>query len=229
MAGRLGSGRFIGKRVLVTSADLYMGPAIVDRFAAEGAVVIADSGTYDTDPDEAARLVAATQPLDVVIVNLLAVQPRIPIVETTDEVWQSMFDRMATPTMRLVRAVVPQMIARRSGKIVVITSAAPLRGVGEIAAYSAARGAQNAFVRSVGAEIARHNVQINAVGQNYVYGGYPADAMDDSGVHAAVMRDVPAQRLAEGWEQAELVLFLASQNSNFISGQVVPFAGGWVT
>lgn len=72
-------------------------------------------------------------------------------------------------------------------------------------------------------------MQINAIGQNFVYGGYPENAMEKPRIRNLVERDVPARRIAEGWEQAELVLFLASQNSNFICGQVVPFAGGWVT
>ena len=143
--------------------------------------------------------------------------------------WRSMFAGLVDPTMRFTKAVLPQMIERRGGKIIAVTSAAPLRGTPRASAYSAARGAQNAYVRAAGAEVAEHNVQINAVAQNFVYGGYPSDAMDRPRIREMVLRDVPARRLAEGWEQAELVLFLASQNSNFISGQIVPFAGGWVT
>lgn len=72
-------------------------------------------------------------------------------------------------------------------------------------------------------------MQINAVGQNWVYGGYPSDYLESEKNRDRVVRDVPAMRLAEGWEQAELVLYLASRCSNFISGQVIPFSGGWVT
>lgn len=149
--------------------------------------------------------------------------------DETEDHWAIMFDGMAHPTMRFTKAVMPQMIERRQGKIVVVTSAAPLRGSAGTGAYSAARGAQNAYVRAVGAEAAQHNVQINAIGQNFVYGGHPPDAMEKPRIRELVERDVPARRIAEGWEQAELVLFLASQNSNFICGQVIPFAGGWVT
>jgi len=223
-------GRFAGRRVLITHADRYMGPAIGDRFALEDAVVMRDFGSYVGDPDEPARIVAAAGKIDILALNLFPRSPKgIPAQDISEDHWQAMFDDMAHPTMRFVKAVLPQMIARREGKIVVVTSAAPLRAMGPTAAYSAARGAQNAYVRVAGAEVAQYNVQINAIGQNFVYGGYPKNAMEIPEIRDRVLNEVPARRLAEGWEQAELVLFLASQNSNFISGQVIPFAGGWVT
>lgn len=222
--------RFAGTRVLVTSADIYMGPAIGERFRAAGAEVVADNGRYLGDPDEPARIVAEGGRIDVLVINLAPsrVGSR-PAQDETEDHWRVMFDGMAHPTMRFTKAVLPQMIERRAGKIIVVTSAAPLRGSPGAGAYSAARGAQNAYVRAVGAEAAQHNVQVNAIGQNFVYGGYAPNAMDKPRIRDTVLRDVPAQRIAAGWEQAELVLFLASQNSNFICGQVIPFAGGWVT
>lgn len=223
-------GRFAGMRVVVTSADLYMGPAVVDRFRAEDAEVVADIGRYIDDPHEPARIIAAAGRVDILVVNLLPENFQQDLAtEVSDEVWQDMYGRLVHPTMRFVKAVLPQMIERNRGKIVVVTSAAPLRMIEKTSTYTSARGAQNAYVRAVGAEVAQHNVQINAIAQNYTYGGYPRDAMDDPRIREQVMRDVPARRLAEGWEQAELVLFLASGNSDFISGQIMPFAGGWTT
>jgi len=224
-----GTNRFAGRTVLVTGADIYMGPAISERFDMEGARVIRDTGDY-ADAEAPARIVAAAGTVDVLVINLLPVKMRrCPVQEVSEQAWQDMFAALVHPTMRFIKAVLPQMIERREGKIIVVTSAAPLRAIASAAAYTAARGAQNALVLAAGAEVARHNVQINAVGQNFVYGGYPADAMDKPEIRERVLREVPSQRIAEGWEQAELVLFLASQNSNFICGQVIPFAGGWVT
>jgi 2-keto-3-deoxy-L-fuconate dehydrogenase len=224
-----GDGRFAGRRVLVTSADQYMGPAVTARFENAGATVIAHHGSYGPGEQDPAAVVAAAQPLDVVVVNLLVVQPLSGVADIPEDVWRSMFDGMVDPTMRFVTAALPEMIKRRSGKIIVVTSTTPLRVSRGLAAYTAARGAQNAYVRAAGAEAAPSNVQINAVAQNYVYGGYAVDALENPAMRAKVMREVPAQRIAEGWEQAELVLFLASESSNFICGQVVPFAGGWVS
>lgn len=228
MSPRAGE-RFEGVRVLVTSANVYMGPTVTERFEAAGATVVADAGTYETDPVEPGRVVEAAGHVDVLVVNLLAAV-RSHVEDIEEEDWRLMFARMVDPTMRYVKAVLPQMIERRAGKIVVLTSTAPLRALRPgMTGYTSARGAQNAFVLSAGTEVARHNIQINAIGQNYVYGGYARDALDDPDIREEVARDVPARRIAEPWEHAELVLFLASQNSNFLSAQVIPFAGGWAT
>jgi 2-keto-3-deoxy-L-fuconate dehydrogenase len=106
-----------------------------------------------------------------------------------------------------------------------------LRGIPNASGYCAARGAQNAFVRAAGIELAPHNVQFNAVGQNYVRNPtyYPEDLLEDPRFAKHLARNVPSQRVAEGWESAELALFLASDKSDFMVGQVIPFAGGWVT
>jgi 2-keto-3-deoxy-L-fuconate dehydrogenase len=121
------------------------------------------------------------------------------------------------------------MVARRRGKIVAITSAAPLRGVARASAYCAARGAQNAFVRAAGLELAASNVQLNSVAQNYVRNDtyFPQGLVESERFQQHVAHNVPARRIAEGWESAELALFLASDKSDFMAGQNVPFAGGW--
>ena len=92
-----------------------------------------------------------------------------------------------------------------------------------------ARGAQNSYVKVVGDEVARHNIQVNAVAQNFTIGGFDKNAMDDPAMAEFVRQSVPAQRLSTGEEQASLCLYLASPGSNFITGQIFPYAGGWVT
>ena len=227
------TGVLAGKKTLITAADTYMGPAIAKRFTREGADVISDTQCYDNDPTLPAEIIRQAGRVDILVVNL---QPDPPIMaihcsadKEKEESWQKMFNRLVHPTMRFVSAVLPQMIERRSGKIIVVTSAAPLKAIPRISAYSSARGAQNSYVKVVGEEVARHNVQINAVAQNFTIGGFPADAMEDPAMVDFVKQQVPAQRLATGEEQAALCLFLASTESDFFSGQVFPFSGGWVT
>jgi 2-keto-3-deoxy-L-fuconate dehydrogenase len=166
----------------------------------------------------------------VLVVNLVARWRPTPAVEVTDDRWLGMFDRLVHPTMRFVRAVLPQMIERRVGKIIVVTSAAPLRPPRGASPYTAARAAHNSYVEVVGAEVARHNVQVNAIAQAYVESidAYQRDTWDTEAMQKE-LRQVPAGRIAESWEQAELVSFLASSSSDFISGQVLPYAGGWAT
>ncbi|WP_420606475.1 SDR family NAD(P)-dependent oxidoreductase [Novosphingopyxis sp.] len=219
-----------GRTALITSADAYMGPAIAERFASEQMELVLDNGDYLTDPDEPGRIVAAVDELDVLVVNLIPRDLRSQSADAvTEKEWNRVFNALVHPTMRFVTAALPRMIERRCGKIIVVTSTAPLRPRHNRAAYSTARGAQNAYVEAVGREVARYNVQVNAIAQSYVYGGFPRDYLDDPDNREAVLRDVPARRLAEGAEQAALVRFLASNESDFIVGQTIAFSGGWVT
>lgn len=216
--------------MLVTSASAYMGPAITELFTAEGADVITDEGSY-LGSDEAEAAVAAAGDIDVLVANLAAAPSPARAHTITDEAWLGLFDALVHPLMRLVRAALPAMLERGHGKVVAITSAAPLRGVPGASAYTAARGAQNAFIRAVGLEVARNGVQVNAVGQNYVENDtyYPPGMLTDEATRERLLRDVPIRRFATGRESAELALWLASDRSDFVVGQVVPFAGGWAT
>ena len=95
--------------------------------------------------------------------------------------------------------------------------------------YVTARAAQNAFVRSAGHDLAGHGVRLNAIAQNFVANDmyYPPDFLANPKFVARVEREVPARRVAESSETAELALFLASANSSFIYGQIISQDGGW--
>ncbi|MEM9035432.1 MAG: SDR family oxidoreductase [Actinomycetota bacterium] len=221
--------RLSGRRVLVTSADTYMGPPIAELFAAEGAEVIADTGKL-LAPDEPAELVAANGPLDVLVANLDLPAAPNKLVDLDDETWLAGFDAMVHPLMRLVRAVAPQMIEREAGSIVALTSSSPLRRMTpHVIAYTAARGAQNSFVRSTGHQLAKHNVRLNAIAQNFVANDtyYPPEVLANERFQARLATEVPAARIGQPHETAELALFLASDSSSFIFGQIISSDGGW--
>ena len=207
-----------------------MGPAISELFAAEGAVVTANTDDL-TGRDAPATAVEAAGEVDILVANLAVSPQRAATRDANDDDWEALVNGLVYPLMRLIRAVLPQMQERRAGKIVAITSAAPLRGIPKVAGYAAARGAQNAFIRSVGLEVASDNVQVNAVAQNYVENDtyYPPELVNNPDMLARMTAAVPAGRLAKPEESAALALFLASNESDFIVGQVVPFAGGWAT
>jgi 2-keto-3-deoxy-L-fuconate dehydrogenase len=222
------SNRLENKNVLVTQASDYMGPAISELFQSEGANVSAVEGfvPFDQSFDDYA---APYADVDMVIANLAFDPTNSPVADITDDGWQNLFDVMVHPLMSIIRYFGPKMADRGHGKIVAVTSAAPLRGIAGSSAYCAARGAQNAFVKASGIEFARHNVQINAVAQNYVSNPayFPDELVETERFQKHLSRNVPIGRVARSEESAELALFLASDKSDFIVGQVVPFAGGW--
>jgi 2-keto-3-deoxy-L-fuconate dehydrogenase len=224
-------GLLAGKRALITMSDRYMGPDIATVFAEEGAEVVCDSDPL-RDPEAPARIVAKAGRVDILVANLAEYvwwSETVPNIRDSD--WLEYFEAMVHPLMRLTRAVLPQMIECKAGKILAVTSAAPLRGIPKASGYCAARGAQNAFVRAAGLESARHNIQINAIAQNYVENPtyYPPELLADEALVKRMLDAIPAKRLAKGRESAQLAAFLASDRADFIVGQVVPFSGGWVT
>ena len=226
------TGRLAGRRVLITSAGTYMGPAVHDLFAREGADVVADTDPL-TEPGAPAALVDRAEqggPLDVVVANLDLPADVSPLAEITDESWLAGFTAMVHPLMRLVRAVAPAMRERGGGSVVALTSSAPLRRMRPHAiAYVAARAAQNAFVRSAGHELAASGVRLNAIAQNFVANDtyYPPEVLADPRFADRLRREVPAGRIGEPEETAELALFLAGPTSGFICGQVLSHDGGW--
>jgi 2-keto-3-deoxy-L-fuconate dehydrogenase len=218
-----------GKTALVTSANEYMGPAIAELFAAEGADVTRDTGCFYTET-ELAHLLHAGVP-DILVANL-AEPPRTASVDSiANEDWEILFDKLVHPLMRLVRAVAGPMKNRGHGKIIAITSAAPLRGIPHAAGYCAARGAQNGFLRAVGLELAKYNVQVNAIAQNYVRNNtyYPDDILEREAFNRHLNSVVPTKRVAQSCETAQLALYLAGPHSTHMVGQILPFAGGWTT
>ncbi|HSV80155.1 MAG TPA: SDR family oxidoreductase [Ramlibacter sp.] len=221
------TGRLAGQRVVVTDCREFMGPDIVDLFREEGARVTADARDL-TRPQAAHDLIDEAGEVDVLVANLAyAFTPR-PAVERGDDEMAAAFERLVYPLHRLARAVLPRMMRRRGGKIVVVGSAAALRGRQGLAVYSAARAAQHGYVRSLALEAAPY-VNVNATAQTFVDNPtYFPKAYQETEEFRKRLRDVPAGRLATGREAAELVLFLASPQSSFFHGQVVPFAGGWV-
>lgn len=225
------SNRLQGKNVLITQCNDYMGPAIHELFANEGARVNTREGVVPNQTTDFEQYVGDCEDMDVLVANLAHDPCSTPVGDIDDTDWTSLFDTLVHPLMRLTRHFAPRMAARGHGKIVAITSAAPLRGIPGSSAYCTARGAQNAFVQSSGLEFAASNVQINAIAQNYVRNPqyYPDDLVASERFQKHLQRNVPIGRVAEPNETAELALFLASDNSNFIVGQIIPFSGGWAT
>ncbi|WP_408903047.1 SDR family NAD(P)-dependent oxidoreductase [Methylobacterium radiotolerans] len=220
--------RLSGRRVVVTDCDELIGPEIAVVFREAGAEVLVDRRDL-TAPQAAAELIAQAGHVDVLVANLAAPALGRLAIESDDAELDLMLDRMVRPLHRLVRAVLPQMIARRSGKIVVVGAGAALRGVPRRAVYSAARAAQHGYVRSVAMEAAPHNVQVNATAQTFVENPtYFPPAYQKTSEFQERMRGVPAGRLATAREAATFLLTLAGPESDFIVGQVFPFTGGWV-
>jgi 2-keto-3-deoxy-L-fuconate dehydrogenase len=219
----------LGKRVLVTQADVFMGPVLCEVFAGHGATVIASTNPLLSVGAPAAVVAEAGQ-VDVLIANLAIPAPTTDAAAVTEDEWNHTFAALVHPLSRLFRAVLPSMIARRAGKILVMGSASALRGMKRASTYSAARGAQLAYVQAVGVEVAPHNVQVNAIAQNFVDNPtyFPSDVQADPRFQERLKREVPLGRLVGAKEDAEFAAYLCGDSASCFVGQIFPVCGGWV-
>ena len=219
----------LGKRVLITQADVFMGPVLCEVFADHGATVIGSTAAL-LSAGAPATVVAAAGHVDVLIANLAIPAPTTVATAVTEEEWNDTFAALVHPLSRLFRAVLPSMIARRAGKILVMGSASALRGMKRASTYSAARGAQLAYVQAVGVEVAPHNVQVNAIAQNFVDNPtyFPPDVQANPRFQERLKREVPLGRLVGAKEDAEFAAYLCGESADCFVGQVFPVCGGWV-
>jgi NAD(P)-dependent dehydrogenase (short-subunit alcohol dehydrogenase family) len=250
--------KLTGKVALITNASQFMGPAITEEFGREGATLalhdrdeaalrpvcaIAEMLGREALPlggdlarsAEAERVVQAVVArfgrLDILVNNNASPPAGSPVDEITDQTWRDMTTRLLDEPFYCLRAAVRVMRPAGRGKIINMSSAAAIPGLANYAAYSAARAGVNGLTRAVGREVARDGIQVNAIAQNYVENPtyFPPVLTADPDKLARMVRHIPAGRLARGEESARLAAYLASDDADFFVGQVIPFAGGWVT
>ncbi len=220
---------FSGKRVLIIQANEFMGTVLAEVFRELGANVFADDGSLE-EIGRPAALVAEAGEIDILIANLGVPAPATPAADVGEDEWRHAFARMVDPLPRLVRAVLPQMHAKGTGKIILIGSASALRGIKRASTYSAARGAQLAYIQSVGVELGRSGIQVNAIAQNFVDNPtyFPPEVQANPAFKERLSREVPLGRLVSAREDAMFVAYLASPHADCFVGQIFPVCGGWV-
>jgi len=220
--------KLAGQRVLLTQAQEFMGPALAEVFSELGADLICDSGSL-IDPRRPADLLAEVGRVDILLAHLCLPAASTAAVDADDTEWSQAFAHMVDPLPRLVRAVLPQMLARGSGKVLLIGSASALRGMRRASTYSAARGAQLAYIQAVGIELASQGVQVNAIAQNFVDNPtyFPAEVQANPAFQDRLKREVPLGRLVSAREDAMFAAYLCSPHADCFVGQVFPVCGGW--
>jgi len=207
-----------------------MGKAITEKFEELGINVVAGPSLMRSE-QAVNEVVASAGDIDILVANLAEPPMTGPVQNIDNENWNLLFDSLVHPLMYLVRAVTPQMLKRKSGKIIAVTSAASLRGIPNNAAYCAARGAQNGFIKAVGLELARSNIQVNAIAQNYINNNtyYPDDIIENEKFLEHVKRNVPTNGIGAASETAQLAAYLSREDCRHMVGQIIPLAGGWTT
>ncbi len=219
----------VGKRVLITQSTEFMGPTLCEVFAEQGATVFASTESLK-GPEAAQRVVEEAGAIDVLVANLSILAPSTRAVDVQPHEWSEVFAALVDPLPRLIAAAVPGMAHRGGGKILLIGSAAALRGMKRASTYSAARGAQLAYVQAVGVELAAQNIQVNAIAQNFVDNPtyFPPEVKANPKFQERLAREVPLGRLVGAREDAMFAAYLCSAAADCFVGQVFPVCGGWV-
>jgi 3-oxoacyl-[acyl-carrier protein] reductase len=246
---------FEGKTVLVTgAAGPGIGSACALAFAARGATVIVSDRSAARAESTAERIASETGSvvipltMDVsredstdpaiksvleqvgsidILVNNAAVVEMAPLAETTLESWQRVIDVCLTGTFLTTRACLPSMVAQGSGSIINISSAAAWRGPGDgQAPYSAAKAGVLGFMRSVASEYGPSGIRVNAVAPGFVPNHKVKEMFGDEYI-ARTAQATPLNRAATPEDIAGSVLFLASEQSSFITGEAINVTGGF--
>lgn len=243
------TGQLSGKTAIVTGAGQGIGRAIASLFASEGAQVLAIdrngpalaslAAEHGCTPialeltDAAAVAAFCQQAGTIDVMVLCAGHVAYGTVETcSDADWAVSFDVNVTAMFRMIRALIPGMIARQRGSIITLSSvASSVRGVPNRFAYAATKAAIIGMTKALAADHAGQGIRCNAICPGTIDTPALETRMRASGDHdatrAAFVARQPVGRLGMPVEVAGLALYLASDAAAFVTGQCHVIDGGW--
>ncbi len=231
--GRAASLAFAAEGAAIAAADLRLAAAQATASAVEKSGRKAVALQVDvTQPDAVRtmveRAVAGLDSLDVLI-NSAGVREIVPFLELPAEEWTKVIGTNLTGTFLCSQAVAQHLIAQnKSGKIINLSSVAGLVGVPNRAAYVASKHGVVGLTKEMGMELADKHIQVNAIAPGVVETAMTAGYFDQPDIVASLKKAHPAGRWAQPEEIARLMLFLASEDADFMTGATIPIDGGFV-
>ncbi len=200
----------------------------IERAGGNAVALCADVADSARVVDAVTRARAALGPIDY-LVNIGGFHERVPIQEITDNHWQRMLNVHLSGTFYFCRAVLPEMIARRFGRIVNMSSLHAFGRVPGAAHYSAAKAGIAGFTKALAIEVAPHGILVNAVAPGPIDTALWRDGLTGNELEARIAKRVqaiPLGRLGRPDEVAETILFLLSRANSHTTGQVISINGG---
>ena len=248
----MSSTEFAGKAVIVTGAAQGIGRTIAEQFLKQGARVL----IFDLDEELAIETARQLSPdgelvksiggdvsrradvhraveicverfgrLDVMVAHA-GIADATPLLELDDASWQRVMDVNLTGVF-LCTQEAGRVMARSGGGTVVVTASTNAFWVeSNLAHYNTSKGGVVAFVRSAAIDLARYGIRVNAVAPGVVLTRIAAWVTEDPILAAEYLKHIPLNRFAETIDVAKVVLFLASSDSAYITGQTIVLDGG---
>jgi len=242
-----------GKVALITGASRGIGRAIALRLARAGAVVVVSSrklesvqpvaseiesaggkalavqahvGRTDDVTTLVARTLEAFGRVDVAV-NNAGTNPHFGPLLTADEgQWNKILDTNVTSIFRVCKAIAPHMEAQGGGKIINIASIAGLRPSPGMGVYSVSKAAILTLTQVLAVELGRANIQVNAIAPGVIKTRFSEVLWQTSQIAEPILSRTPLGRFGEPEDVAGLALYLASPDSNFVTGGVFVVDGG---
>ena len=238
------------RTILITFATHWAGPEICGGLIDEGALVVCQDPNFagraraeafvagranltaiadETPAGIMAAALSVLGHLDVLVNNDAFPAIRAPVESADPQDFRDAIEALMVFPFMMAGAVVPHMRARKAGKILFLTSASALNGLANYSMYAAARAGANGLAKSLARELGRDNIQVNAIASNYIENPdyFPPELLANKEAYAKMVKNIPLGRLGKPQEAAHLVAFYASDRSDFITGNIMPFSGGW--
>ncbi|MFY0686709.1 MAG: SDR family oxidoreductase [Cyclobacteriaceae bacterium] len=244
-----------GKKALVTGCKRGIGKAMAIGLAEAGADIIGVSATLESEgslvgkevealgrsfqgyscdfSDRAALTAFAKEVVGVhgtpdVLINNAGTIKRAPAAEHSDEYWDYVIDTNLSAQFILSREIGKGMIERGSGKVIFTASLLSFQGGITVPGYAASKGAVKQLVMALSNEWASKGVQVNAIAPGYIATDNTQALQDDAVRSKAILERIPAGRWGKPEDFKGPTVFLASNASDYMSGETIVVDGGWM-
>jgi NAD(P)-dependent dehydrogenase (short-subunit alcohol dehydrogenase family) len=244
-----------GKGAIVTGSSRGIGRAIAEALATQGANVVISSRKAPaceavadainaehgagravalpaniSSRDELAALaagaIATFHRIDILVCNAASNPYYGPLSGIRDEQFRKVLDNNILANHWLIQLVAPQMIERRDGSIIIISSIGGLHGSAVIGAYNISKAADFQLARNLAVEFGPHNVRVNCIAPGLVKTDFARALWDNPQTLERTLAKTPLRRIGQPEDIAGAAVFLASDQASFITGQVVVVDGG---
>jgi len=244
-----------GKVAVVTGSTRGIGRAIAERLAEHGATVVVSSRKADacaevasaieaahgkgralpiaasiSKKDDLQRLIDETTRvlgrIDILVCNAASNPYYGPLSGIADDQFRKILENNVISNHWLSQMVLPQMVERRDGVIIIVSSIGGLRGSDVIGAYNVSKAADFQLARNLAVEYGPHNVRINCIAPGLIKTDFARALWEDPERLEKVNTVVPLRRIGLPDEIAGAAVFLASQAGSFVTGQAIVVDGG---